>query len=101
MPPSRPATVRTQSVSPLFSWITSTAPLGAPAAAQAACSSPRGPGQVIGVVSMAFSMPGGSAFGVSVFEVTAPVDVAGASVVGLLPPPHAAIHGEGGGGAAA
>ena len=39
VPPKRPTTERTQSVSPLFSWITSTPPRGSAAAAQAMKSS--------------------------------------------------------------
>ena len=89
MPANRPATERTQSVRPLFSWMTSTAPLGAAACAQAACSSPLGPAQVIGVVSTAFSIRAAAASAVA--GRGAPVEVAGASVVGLSLPPHAAI----------
>ena len=46
MPANRPATDRTQSLRPLFSWMTSTPPRGFGASAHAACSSPlrSGPG---------------------------------------------------------
>ena len=61
-PASRPATDRTQSLSPLFSWITSTAPRGVAAGAQLPSSSPRGPVQLAGVVGRAAAIPGGGAF---------------------------------------
>ena len=44
MPANRPATDRTQSLRPLFSWMTSTPPRAFGASAHAACSSPCGPG---------------------------------------------------------
>ena len=47
-PARRPATDRTQSFSPLFSWMTSTPPLELAAWDHAACSWLVGPGQVIG-----------------------------------------------------
>src|SRR4051812_25190323 len=80
------------SVSPRFSWITSTAPLGCDAAAHAPCSSPLGPANRM--LSLA---PGGVA-GAAVDDAD---DVAGPSravgsfgFVGVLadwsgPPPHA------------
>src|SRR4051794_33014547 len=94
MPAKRPATDRAQSLRPLFSWMTSTAPLGVAAGAHAACSSPRGPAHVIGVVSTVFSTPGGGAAAVA-----APLEATGASAVGVAPPgfsafPHAAISAE-------
>ena len=58
-PARRPATDRTQSFSPLFSWMTSTAPLELAAWAHAACSWLLGPGQVIGWVGSALAIPGG------------------------------------------
>ena len=57
MPANRPASERTQSLRPLFSWITSTPPLAFGASAHAACSSPAGPAHVIGAVSTVFSLP--------------------------------------------
>ena len=57
MPANRPATDRTQSLRPLFSWMTSTPPRAFGASAHAACSSPCGPAQVIGVVVSALSDP--------------------------------------------
>ena len=51
MPAKRPATERTQSLRPLFSWMTSTAPFGCLRRRPTrACSSPAGPAQVIGSV---------------------------------------------------
>ena len=44
MPANRPATPRTQSLRPLFSWMTRTAPFGFCATAHAPCSSPLRPG---------------------------------------------------------
>jgi len=49
-------------LSPLFSWITSTAPRGVPAGAQLPRSPPRGPVQLAGVVGSAAAIPGGGAF---------------------------------------
>ena len=86
MPANRPATERTQSLSPLFSWITSTPPRASGASAHAACSSPCGPAQVIGAVGRALSDPGGGAL-----VVAGPLDVTGASAVGFLSSLHAAI----------
>src|SRR6476661_7829366 len=92
IPANRPATERTQSLRPLFSWMTSTPPRAFGASAHAAASSPCGPAQVIGAVGNAVSDPGGGGLAVAGWlEVTAPVDVAGASVVGFLLPLHAAI----------
>ena len=66
---------------------------GVGASAHAACRSPCGPGHVIGAVASAFSDPGGGGLAAAVrLEVTAPVDVAGASVVGFLFSLHAAIR---------
>ena len=65
MPANRPATDRVQSLRPLFSWMTSTPPRAFGASAQAACSSPCGPAQVIGVVGSAPSVPGGGALAVA------------------------------------
>ncbi len=66
MPANRPATDRTQSLRPLFSWMTSTPPRAFGASAHAACSSPCGPAQVIGVVGSACSpIPGGGALEVA------------------------------------
>ena len=87
MPANRPATERTQSLSPLFSWMTSTAPFGLCAGAHAPCSSPCGPAHVIGSEATVFSEPGGGPFS----TVAPPVEVTGASAVGFLPSPHAAI----------
>src|SRR3954447_5711862 len=86
MPANRPATERTQSLSPLFSWMTSTPPRAFGACAHAACSSPRGPAQVIGAVGSAVPVPGGTAL-----EVAGPLDVTGAFEVGFFPSLHAAI----------
>jgi hypothetical protein len=47
----RPATERMWSVSPRFSWITSTPPRGFAAGAQAPMSVPRGPAKVIASVA--------------------------------------------------
>ncbi|BBZ39686.1 hypothetical protein MCNS_27490 [Mycobacterium conspicuum] len=58
-PASRPATDRTQSFRPLFSWITSTAPLELAVCDHAACSWPLGPGQLIGWVGSRWAIPGG------------------------------------------
>src|SRR3954451_16036630 len=77
MPARRPATVRTQSLRPLFSWVTRTAPLGVGASAQLPLSSPRGPGQVISVVGNAVAIPGAGP--------AAAVEVAGAVVALVLP----------------
>src|SRR2546423_14303555 len=85
MPANRPATDRTQSLRPLFSWMTRMPPLAFGASAHAACSWPCGPGQVIGLVGSAFADPGGSEG-----DVTGPLDVTGAFVV--FSPPHAAIN---------
>ena len=57
MPANRPATDRTQSLRPLFSWMTSTPPRAFGASAHAAWSSPCGPAQVIGVVVSACVHP--------------------------------------------
>src|SRR5690348_10106734 len=89
MPANRPATERTQSLRPLFSWITSTPPLALGASAHAACSSPAGPAHVIGAVATMFSLPGGGAL-----SVAAPVDVTGACDVFCEDSPHAAINAE-------
>ncbi|MDT5016702.1 MAG: hypothetical protein QOD39_2862 [Mycobacterium sp.] len=78
MPANLPATDRTQSFSPLFSWITSTPPRALGASAHAACSSPSGPAQVIGFVSTVFSEPGGGAL-----SVAGAAEVTGASDVGF------------------
>src|SRR6185369_16520750 len=92
MPANRAATDRTQSLRPLFSWMTSTPPRAFGASAHAAASSPCGPAQVIGAVGNALSDPGGGALGVAgALDVAAPVDVADASVVGFLFSLHAAI----------
>ena len=87
MPANRPATERTQSLSPLFSWMTSTAPFAPVAGAQAPCSSPPGPAQVIGSVATAPSEPGGGPLAVA-----GPVLVAGASLSGLRCSAQAAIN---------
>src|SRR6267154_3032570 len=87
MPANRPATDRTQSLRPLFSWMTSTAPRALGASAHAASSSPCGPAQVIGLVVSAVSIPGGLAL-----DVAAPEEVTGAFAVGLLLSLHAAIR---------
>src|SRR5690349_14135135 len=63
MPAKRPATERTQSLSPLFSWITKTPPRGCGAAAQAPWSWPDGPAQVTGAVGNAVAEPGGGPAG--------------------------------------
>src|SRR5882762_5598859 len=86
MPANRPPTDRTQSLRPLFSWMTSTAPRALGASAHAASSSPCGPAQVIGVVVSAVSIPGGLAL-----DVAAPEEVTGAFAVGLLLSLHAAV----------
>ena len=86
MPANRPATDRIQSLRPLFSWMTSTPPRGFGASAHAACSSPRGPAQVIGAVGTVFSDPGGGALAVA-----GSLEVTGASEVGFLFSLHAAI----------
>src|SRR5258708_37108448 len=101
MPANRPATDRTQSLRPLFSWMTSTPPRALGAPAHAACRSPCGPGQVIPVVVSAVPIPGGLAFDVAApdevtgalaLDVAAPDEVTGAFAVGLLFSPHAAIR---------
>ena len=79
-PANRPATERAQSVRPLFSWMTSTAPFGrrrrGPGALQFAAA---GPAQVIGFGRQRrVSIPGGGAL-----SVAAPLDVTGASAVGV------------------
>jgi hypothetical protein len=66
--------------------MTKTPPRAFGASAHAACSSPWGPAQVIGVVGRAFSVPGGAAL-----EVAGPLDVTGAFEVGFLSSLHAAI----------
>src|ERR1700742_3311551 len=86
MPANRPATDRTQSLRPLFSWMTRMPPRAFGASAHAACSSPCGPAQVIGVVGSALADPGGGAL-----DVAAPLDVTGALEVGVLFSPQAAI----------
>src|SRR5258705_11696436 len=85
MPAKRPGKDRTQSLSPLFSWMIGTPPRAFGASAHAACSSPCGPAQVIGAVGSAFSVPGGAAL-----EVAFPLDVAGAFDAGFLSSLHAA-----------
>lgn len=62
-------------------------PRGSAAGAQAACSSPPGPAQVIGVDGTVFSDPGGDAL-----TVAGSLDVAGAFDVGCLFSPHAVIN---------
>ena len=92
MPANRPATERTQSLRPLFSWMTSTPPRAFGASAHAACSSPCGPAQVIGVVGSALSVPGGGALAVAApLDVTAAPVVVGAFPAGVLFSPQAAI----------
>src|ERR1700752_1774244 len=94
MPANRPATDRTQSLRPLFSWMTKMPPRAFGASAQAACSSPCGPAQVVGVVGSALADPGGSAAAVAgevAGEVAGSLDVTGAFEVDLSLPPHAAI----------
>src|ERR1700742_998695 len=94
MPAKRPATDRTQSLSPLFSWMISTPPRAFGASAHAACSSPCGPAQVIGAVGSALSVPGGAALDVAgaALDVAGPLDVTGAFEVGFLSSLHAAIR---------
>src|ERR1700748_1522454 len=92
MPANRPATERTQSVRPLFSWMTRMPPFAFGASAHAACSWPWGPAQVIGAVGSAFADPGGGALDVgAALDVAAPLDVTGAFEVVVLFSPHAAI----------
>src|SRR4051794_633507 len=92
MPANRPATERTQSLRPLFSWMTSRPPRALAASAHAPASSPCGPDQVTGAVGNAVSDPGACGLAVAGWlVVTAPVDVAGASDVGFLLSLHAAI----------
>ena len=67
--------------------MTSTPPRAFGASAHAACSSPCGPAQVIGVVGSAFADPGGAALDGR----AAPLDVTGAFAVVFLFSPHAAI----------
>src|SRR6185437_4289280 len=86
MPANRPATDRTQSLRPLFSWMTRMPPLAFGASAHAACSSPFGAAQVIGLVGSAFPDPGGAAL-----DVAGPLEVPGAFEVVFLSSPHAAI----------
>ena len=90
MPANRPATDRVQSLRPLFSWMTSTPPRAFGASAQAACSSPCGPAQVIGDVGSAPSDPGGGALAVA-GSLAGSLDVTGASAAGLSSL-HAAIR---------
>src|ERR1700721_670160 len=99
MPANRPATDRTQSLSPLFSWMTSTPPRALGASAHAACRPPWGPAQVIGVVLSAVAIPGGLTLEVAApdevtgaLAVGVPVDIPVDVAVGLLFLPHAAIR---------
>src|ERR1700742_2596290 len=65
--------------------MTSTPPRALGASAHAACSSPWGPAHVIGVVDNAPCDPGGGPLaGAGETDVTAPVDVAGASAVSFF-----------------
>src|SRR4029450_10525971 len=89
MPANRPATDRTQSLRPLFSWMTRMPPRAFGASAQAACSSPCGPAHVIGEVGNAFAIPGGGAL-----DVAGALDVTGAFEVVVFFSPHAAISAE-------
>src|SRR3954462_4408066 len=92
MPANRPATERTQSLRPLFSWMTSTPPRAFCASTHAPASSPCGPAQVTGAVGNAASDPGACGLALAGWlAVTPPVHVAGASDVGFLFPLHAAI----------
>src|SRR6185312_181000 len=94
MPANRPATDRTQSLRPLFSWMTKMPPRAFGASAHAACSSPCGPAHVIGVVGSAAADPGGAAASgdaAAPGDVAGSVDVAGAFEVVVFFSPHAAI----------
>jgi hypothetical protein len=93
MPANRPATDLVQSLRPLFSWMTSTPPRASGASAHAACSSPWGPAQVIGVVDRAPCDPGGGALAVAgSVDLAGSLDGAGASAAGVSSLLHAAIR---------
>src|SRR3569833_1898304 len=87
MPANRTATDRTQSVRPLFSWMTRMTPLAFGASDHAACSWPCGPVHVIALVGSALADPGGAEG-----DVAGPLDVTGAFDVVFLFSPHAAIN---------